>query len=320
MMLTRREMLLRGPVVAAAALAWRATDARAVPLPSTPVKFDVPAGATDCHRHVIGDETQYPYISAPIARYEPARIADMAAFDRAMHIDRIVLIGLTAYGTNNACLLDGLKQLGKRGRGVPIVDESVTDRDLTMMDRAGCRGIRLLAIGEDVDGARKSLEWAGRRFKASGWSVSTPGALLARLDALADTIAASPVPIVFDHFVGARAQLGVTQPGFQTLLKLLAEGNVYVKLSRINGVSRRGPDYADAVPIAQALIKANPSRMLWGTDWPHPQPVQGYGNTDVSPFLAIDDGRAFNQFAVWAPEPTLRKMILVDNPARLYGF
>jgi predicted TIM-barrel fold metal-dependent hydrolase len=289
-------------------------------MPSTAVKFDVPAGATDCHRHVVGDESQYPYIAKPIAKYEPARIVDMAAFDRAMHIDRVVLIGLTGYGTNNACLLDGLKQLGKRGRGVPIVDETTTDRDLATMDRAGCRGIRFLTMGEGVDGARKSLEWAGRRLKPYGWSMSSAGALLPRLDALADTIAASPVPVVFDHFVGATARLGVTQPGFQTLLKLLKEGNVYVKLSRINGVSRRGPDYPDAVPIAQALIGANPHRILWGTEWPHPQPVQGYENADISPFLAIDDGRVFNQLPVWAPEPSIRRTILVDNPARLYGF
>ena len=317
-MLTRREILRRSPAFAAAALAWRATDAHAVPMPSTAVKFDVPAGATDCHRHVIGNENQYPYLSTAPARYEPAQIADMAAFDRAMHIDRVVLVGLVAYGTNNACLLDGLKQLGKRGRGVPIIDEKTTDKDLAMMDRAGCRGIRF-TIGEGVDGARKSLEWAGRRVKPYGWYI-TAGGLLPRLDALADTLAASPVPIVFDHFVNARAELGVTQPGFQSLLKLLKDGNVYVKLSRINGTSRRGPDYSDVVPIAQALIKANPSRILWGTDWPHAQPVQGYETADVSPFLAIDDGRVFNQFAVWAPEPNVRRTILVDNPARLHGF
>jgi predicted TIM-barrel fold metal-dependent hydrolase len=319
-MLTRREVLLRSPALAAAAVAWRATDARAVPMPSTAVNFKVPAGATDCHRHIVGDESQYRYIEKPIAKYEPTPIADMAAFDRAMHIDRVVLVGLTGYGTDNSCLLDGLKQLGKRGRGVPIVDEGTSDSDLAMMDRAGCRGIRFLAFGDDVDGARRSLQWAGRRLKPYGWSMSTAGAVLPRLDALADTIAASPVPVVFDHFVGATAQLGVTQPGFQTLLKLLKEGHVYVKLSRINGVSRRGPDYADAAPIAQALINANPQRMLWGTEWPHPQPVPGYTNADISPFLAIDDGRVLNQFAVWVPEPSLRKTILVDNPARLYGF
>jgi predicted TIM-barrel fold metal-dependent hydrolase len=317
-MLTRRDILLRGPALAAAALAWRATDAHAVPMPSTAVKFDVPAGATDCHRHVIGNEGQYPYIPTAPTRYEPAQIADMAAFDRAMHIDRVVLVGLTGYGTNNACLLDGLKQLGKRGRGVPIIDETTTDKDLAMMDRAGCRGIRF-TIGEGVEGARKSLEWAGQRVKPYGWYISA-GGLLSRLDALADTIAASPVPVVFDHFVGATAQLGVTQAGFQSLLKLLKEGNVYVKLSRINGTSRRGPDYADVVPIAQALIGANPSRILWGTDWPHAQPQQGYESADVSPFLAIDDGRVFNQLAVWAPEPNIRRTILVDNPARLHGF
>ncbi len=317
-MLTRREILLRTPALAAAAVAWRATDAHAVPMPSTAVTFDVPAGATDCHRHVIGNESQYPYMATAPTRYEPAQIADMAAFDRAMHIDRVVLVGLTGYGTDNACLLDGLKQLGKRGRGVPIVDEKTTDRDLAMMDRAGCRGIRF-TIGEGVDGARKSFEWAGQRLKPYGWYISAGGPL-PQLDALADTLAASPVPIVFDHFVGARAHLGLMQPGFQSLLKLLREGNVYVKLSRINGISRRGPDYADAAAIAQALIKANPARILWGTDWPHAQPVQGYANTDVSPFLAIDDGRVFNQFALWAPEPHVRKTILVDNPARLHGF
>ncbi len=319
-MLTRRDVLLRGPAAAAAALAWRAIDARAVPMPSTAVKFNVPAGATDCHRHLVGDESQCPYIAKPIAKYEPARIADMAAFDRAMHIDRVVLVGLTGYGTDNSCLLDGLKQLGKRGRGVPIVDESTSDKDLAMMDRAGCRGIRFLAIGNNVDGVRKSFEWAGRRLKPYGWSMSSAGGQLSQLDALADTIAASPVPLVFDHFASATAQLGLTQPGFQTLLKLLKEGSVYVKLSRINGVSRRGPDYSDAAPIAQALIGANPQRILWGTEWPHPQPVPGYANADVSPFLAIDDGRVLNQLAVWAPEPGLRKTILVDNPARLYGF
>ncbi len=284
------------------------------------MNFNVPAGLTDCHRHVVGDESQYRYIAKPIAKYEPARIADMAAFDRAMRIDRVVLIGLTGYGTDNSCLLDGLKQLGKRGRGVPIVDESTTDKDLAMMDRAGCRGIRFLNIGDGVDQARKSFEWAGRRLKPYGWSMSVAGGLLPRLDALADTLAASPVPTVFDHFASATAQLGVAQPGFQTLLRLLKEGNVYVKLSRINGVSRRGPDYADATPIAQALIKANPQRILWGTEWPHPQPMPGYANEDISPFLAIDDGRVLNQLPVWAPEPSLRKTILVDNPARLYGF
>ena len=150
-----------------------------------------------------------------------------------------MLIGLTGYGTDNSCLLEGLKQLGMRGRGAPIIDEKTTDKEMAMMDRAGCVGIRF-TIGEGVDGARKSLQWAGQRLKPYGWYIGA-GGLLSRLDALQDDIAASPVPIAFDHFLGAEAHLGVNQPGFQTLLKLLKTGQVYIKLSRIHGVSRRVP-------------------------------------------------------------------------------
>ena len=241
----------------------------------------------------------------------------MAALDRALHVDRVVLIGLTGYGTDNSCLLEGLKQLGMRGRGAPIIDEKTTDKEIAMMDRAGCVGIRF-TIGEGVDGARKSLQWAGQRLKPYGWYIGA-GGLLSRLDALQDDIAGSPVPVVFDHFLGAEAHLGVNQPGFQTLLKLLKTGQVYIKLSRIHGVSREGPDYADIIPIARALIAANPQRILWGTDWPHVGTL-GYTNKDVSPYLAIDDSRVLNQLPVWAPDPAVRKMILVDNPARLCRF
>ena len=107
----------------------------------------------------------------------------------------------------------------------------------------------------------------------------------------------------------------------QVLLDLLRTGAIHVKLSRIHNVSTEAPDYGDVAPLAQALIAANPERILWGTDWPHAGiRAPGYSATDVSPYLQIDDGRVFNQLAVWAPDPGLRRTILVDNPARLYGF
>jgi len=317
-MLTRREVIIGAATAGVAALFRGATDAVALPLPSTPVKFDVPRGATDIHRHVVGDERQYKYIPTSGYRLEPATIEDMAALERALHIDRVVLIALTGYGNNNSCLLDGLKKLGSRGRGMPIIDEKTTDRDMEMMHRAGCRGIRL-QIGQGVDEARNRLKWAGQRLKPYGWHINT-GGLLTRLDALQDDIAASPVPIVFDHFLGATAKLGINQPGFATLLKLLKEGHVYIKASATHRISREGPDYPDVAPIAQALIVANPQRVLWGTDWPHVGSVSGYTNKEVSPYLAIDDGRVLNQLPVWAPDPTVRKMILVDNPARICQF
>ena len=111
------------------------------------------------------------------------------------------------------------------------------------------------------------------------------------------------------------------QPGFDVLLDLLRTGKIYLKVSRVHNISTAAPDYADVAPLAQALIAANPQRILWATDWPHAgERPPGYSATDISPHKEIDDGRVFNQFAVWAPDTGVRQTILVDNPARLYGF
>jgi len=127
---------------------------------------------------------------------------------------------------------------------------------------------------------------------------------------------------VFDHFGGAQAALGVDQPGFRELCELVQSGKAYVKISGAYRASKNAPDYPDAAPLARALIAANSDRIVWGTDWPHPDSVTPPGRkvTDVTPLLQIDDGRLLNQLPVWAPEAPLRRKILVDNPARLYGF
>jgi predicted TIM-barrel fold metal-dependent hydrolase len=127
---------------------------------------------------------------------------------------------------------------------------------------------------------------------------------------------------VFDRFGGAVAKLGPEQPGFADMLELVRAGKAYVKISGAYRASNLAPDYADAVPLAHALITANSDRILWGSDWPHPDSVTPPGKkpTDVTPLLQIDDGRLLNQLPVWAPDAAIRKRILVDNPARLYGF
>jgi predicted TIM-barrel fold metal-dependent hydrolase len=133
---------------------------------------------------------------------------------------------------------------------------------------------------------------------------------------------ASPVPVVFDHFGGALATLGPRQPGFEAMLDLVRTGKAFVKISGAYRSSTQAPDYADVTPLATALIAANVQRILWGSDWPHPDssPVARRKATNVSPLLQIDDGRVLNQLAVWAPDAAVRRIILVDNPARLYGF
>ena len=145
---------------------------------------------------------------------------------------------------------------------------------------------------------------------------------LAVIAAIKDLVRASPVPVVFDHFGGASAALGLNQPGFAELLALVRSGKAYVKVSGAYRASGKSTDYADVAPFARALIAANADRIIWGTDWPHPDSATGAGRKPdvVRPFLQIDDGRLLNLLPVWAPDAAIRKKILVDNPARLYGF
>jgi predicted TIM-barrel fold metal-dependent hydrolase len=142
---------------------------------------------------------------------------------------------------------------------------------------------------------------------------------LAMITAIKETVATSPVPVVFDHFGGAP---GPAQPGFADLLELVRSGKAYVKISGAYRASKLAPDYPDVVPLAQALISANADRIIWGTDWPHPNSttLPGKKPTDLTPLFQIDDGRLFNQLPVWAPDAAIRKKIMVENPARPYGF
>jgi predicted TIM-barrel fold metal-dependent hydrolase len=127
---------------------------------------------------------------------------------------------------------------------------------------------------------------------------------------------------VFDHFGGAKGALGPEQPGFADLLALVQSGKAYVKISGAHRASTLAPDYTDVIPLARALIAANADRIIWGTDWPHPNSTTPPGRkpTELTPLFQIDDGRLLNQLAVWVPDAAIRNRILVDNPARLYGF
>ena len=158
-------------------------------------------------------------------------------------------------------------------------------------------------------------------MKARGWHLQLY-TNLAMITAIKDLVLASPVMVVFDHFGGAQAKLGVGQPGFGDLVELVRAGKATVKISGAYRSSSAAPDYADAAPLAKALIAANPDRIVWGTDWPHPDSVTPPDKkpTDVTPLLQIDDGRLLNQLAIWAPDAATRTKILVDNPARLYQF
>jgi predicted TIM-barrel fold metal-dependent hydrolase len=134
-------------------------------------------------------------------------------------------------------------------------------------------------------------------------------------------VAGLPVPIVFDHFGGAQAAGGIDQRGFAALVALVGAGHAYVKVSAAYRSSEKAPAYGDVAPLARALIAANPERIVWGTDWPHPHAAAPGATLDApAAFYDIDDGLALNHLPAWAPSAAIRRKILVDNPARLYDF
>jgi predicted TIM-barrel fold metal-dependent hydrolase len=321
-MFTRRSMMLAS---VAAGVAMRNQNALATASqPSTPVNFDVPAGACDCHTHIHPDPEKFPFFAGRVYTPELASPEEMAALHKALHIERVVIVTPSIYGPDNSATLFGMKARGATARGVAVIDDKTSDSDLDAMNQAGIRGIRLnLATGgtNDPNVGRQRLQAGIDRVKNRNWHVQMY-TNLAMISAIKDLVAASPVPLVFDHFGGAQAALGLEQPGFADLVELVRSGKAHVKISGAYRSSKLEPDYAECTPLARALIEANSDRIVWGTDWPHPDSVTPPGKkpSDVTPLFQIDDGRLLNQLTVWAPDAAIRKKILVDNPARLYGF
>ena len=292
--------------------------------PSTPVNFDIPAGACDCHTHIHPDPAKFPFFAGRVYTPELASPEEMTALHKALKMERVVIVTPSIYGPDNSATLFGMAARGATARGVAVIDDKTSEADLDAMGKAGIRGIRLnLATGgvNDPTVGRPRFSAAVDRMKARGWHVQLYTSL-PMITAIKDLVLTSPVPVVFDHFGGAQGELGVSQPGFADLLELVKSGKAYVKISGAYRSSKRGPDFAEVTPLAQALIAANAERIVWGTDWPHPDSVtpQGKQISDVTPLFQIDDGLLLNQLAIWSPDAGVRQKILVSNPARLYGF
>jgi len=323
-MITRRKVLVGSMAAGAAAILpsrWLMAKASQ---PSTPVNFSVPSGACDCHTHIFGDPRRFPWFAGRTYTPESASVAEMRALHRALHMDRVVIVNPSVYGTDNSCTLDAMKQLGPRARGIAVIDDKTPAGQLEEMEHAGVRGIRLNFenFGQTTpDVARKAFQSAIERVAGRKWHIQIYTRLPV-IESLHKEIMAAPLPVVLDHFGGAKASLGTAQPGFDTMIDLVRSGKAYVKISGAYRSSDKAPDYPDVAPIAKALIAANAERIVWGSDWPHPAgaAMPGHTATDVEPLFQIDDGRLLNQLAVWVPDAGVRKTILVDNPARLYGF
>ena len=292
--------------------------------PSTPVGFRVPPGACDCHVHVFATAAEFPFVEPRGYTPPPAGADDLLKLQSALSLSRVVIVQPSVYGTDNSCTLDGMRQLGpERARGVAVIDDQTSDAALREMHAAGIRGVRVnLETGGVSDPAisRRNLAAAISRVAPLGWHVQVY-TRLSVVEAVHDDVMGSSVPVVFDHFGGAQADGGVDQPGFAALLALVRAGKAYVKVSGHYRSSAKAPAFDDVAPLARALIAANPDRIVWGTDWPHPHHAEaGKELTELTPSFDIDDGLALAQLARWAPTAATRHKILVDNPARLYDF
>jgi predicted TIM-barrel fold metal-dependent hydrolase len=320
-MLTRRAMLRQA--TAAGSAAWALGVAGALSAAGrSATGFDIPKGACDCHVHVFGDTAKFPFAASRGYTPPPASVEELLELQRDLHMDRVVVVQPSVYGTDNACTMDGVKRMGVRARAIVVIDKSTPRTALQEMAGAGARGIRLnLATSGNFDpnSAKQQLDAVAEQLRGLNWHVQMYVALSV-ISTLKDYFMQYPYPVVFDHFGQPKAPLGVGQPGFANLLELVKSGRAYVKISGAYRVSDKAPTYADATPLAQALVAANPDRIVWGTDWPHPNGGSARSINEIATPFPIDDGLLLNELAKWVPDAATRKKILVDNPARLYGY
>ena len=315
MRLTRRETLgaAAAALLAAPALAQEKKEPPMIPGPDPNVKtpaFKAPPGAIDTHSHIFGPEGKYPYV--PTRPYTPPE-APLEAF-RALHekigIERAVIVNATTHGSDHRVVVDAIAASGGKYRGVVNLADTTTDEEISALDAAGiraCRFVFLARLGGKPDFSR--VRKMAERVKAVGWHVDLyfeP----ALLEALTPELETLPTPYVIDHMGAIKAANGLDQPAFKALLALLKrDEKCWLKISGPERMSAKGAPFADAVPFARAIIETAPDRVIWGSDWPHP-------NVPVMP----NDGDLVDLIPQYAPDAMQQRKLLVENPARLFRF
>ena len=267
-----------------------------------------PAGACDAHCHVFGPGAVFPY--APDRAYTPpdAPFEGLQNLHRILGIERAVIVHASCHGTDMAVTLDAIARSNGAYRGVAVVKGDITDGELESLHAGGIRGVRFnfvkhLGGTPDLD----VFDRVVKRVERLGWHV------VLHLDAgdileHAPRIAALRIPFVIDHMGRVRAKDGLDQAPFKRLMELMKNPLAWVKICGAERVSSAGAPFRDAVPFAQALLAAAPDRVLWGTDWPHPNIAGDMPN----------DGDLVDLLAEVTDDEALRRKVLVDNPTRLY--
>ena len=270
-------------------------------------KFKLPPGAVDAHCHVFGPADKFPY--APNRRYTPVDAPKemLAALHAHLGVERAVIVQASCHGTDNAAMLDCIASNPERYRGVAIVDDSFADADYDRLHKGGVRGARFNFV-KHLGGAPDMNVFARiiDRIRTRGWHV------VLHLDApdivpLSPMIRKLPLPFIVDHMGRVPAKDGLDQPPLRALLELSRLENCWIKVCGAERISM--PPYDTAVPIAHALVAAAPERVLWGTDFPHPNATHEADEADLVDLVPQ-----------YATDALAQKRLLVDNPAKLYGF
>ena len=277
--------------------------------------FKSPALGCDTHFHVFGPAGRYPYNQADL-RYAPpvAPVEEFLALAGKLGIGRFVFVQPSAYGRDNRCMLDAMRKIGAaKCRGIVDIDENAPDAELERLDALGVRGVRInvspvkpFEAGFAAKLVPRIERLAGRCAEV-GWQLDflTPGWLTAEL---MPTLAKLKLDFTIAHFGMFLAKESVQQAGFRQLLDLIRLGRCYVKLTGVYRMSV-AKGFADVAPMARALIEAAADRVIWGSDYPHLSFAEKVGSIEL-----------WNLLGKWAPEETLRRRILVDNPQRLFKF
>ena len=272
----------------------------------------LPLLACDTHAHILGPAARYAYSPARVYTPPDCLLPDYRHMLKTLGVARAVLVQPSVYGTDNTAMLDAMKAAGNRFRGVAVVNDDISDAELGKLHDAGVRGVRVNIV--DVKDRKPgtlpldSLKRFARRLTPLGWHME----FLMHVGEFPDldrTFADFPVDIVLGHLGYMRTDRGMGDPGFQALLRLIKAGRCWVKLTGPYRISTTALPYSDVTPFAHALTAANAERIVWGTDWPH-----------VMAKAMPNDGELCDVLAAWVPDAAMRERVLVENPARLYGF
>ena len=269
----------------------------------------VPDYACDCHLHIY-DPDRFPYPDQDGTGFPQARVEEYRLLQDRLNLKRCVIVTPSAYGTENACTLDALSQLGDHARGVVVIDSGISDEELKQMDRRGVCGIRFNLVQGRTGDTREVRDLA-ERIAPLGWHICF-WMNADTIAALEDFLSQLPCPIVFDHRGHLPASLGIRHKAFSIITELMRAEKAYVKLSALYHDSE-SMDYSDTKEVGKAYVEAAPDRVLWGTDWPHPS--EYYGGKGMP-----DDARMLDALLDQAGDYETVHRILVENPARLYHF